>query len=383
MKFGAGVQTYEAIYAAASHNLSVIGGTCPTVSVAGGYTQGGGHGMLVSSHGLSADTALEWEVVTAKGQRITASPSQNTDLYWALSGGGPGTYGVVTSLTMKAFPEELIGGATLGFTSSGVSQQKYWNAIGSWHEFLPTIVDNEGTANYLIAGSGFNVTQITLPGCSERDVTALLQSFTRGLDNLGVNYTMSTSSYATYRQHYDHYIGLPYGVDPSNQSTGSRLIPRSVILSQNAKLTKALQNITSDPNFTIIGTALNVNRSMTQNDAMSNSILPAWRETLTHLIISGLWNYTAPWADNLEVEDKIAKEIVPLLSSITPSSGTYMNEANFQQATWKADFYGENYSRLRAIKFEYDPTNLLYALTAVGSDEWSVSNSGRMCRVAK
>ena len=49
--------------------------------------QGGGHSILSSAYGLAADQTLEFEVVTMQGEHIVASPTQNEDLYWALSGG--------------------------------------------------------------------------------------------------------------------------------------------------------------------------------------------------------------------------------------------------------------------------------------------------------
>jgi FAD/FMN-containing dehydrogenase len=81
---GAGVQGYEAMAAAATQGLVGVGGECSTVGVAGGYTQGGGHSALSTSFGLGADQTLEWEVVTASGKLVTASRTENEDLYWAL-----------------------------------------------------------------------------------------------------------------------------------------------------------------------------------------------------------------------------------------------------------------------------------------------------------
>lgn len=81
---GAGIQGYEAIEAAQAQGLVAVGGECPTVGLAGGYTQGGGHSALSTSFGLGADQTLEWEVVTASGEVVTASRTQNVDLYWAL-----------------------------------------------------------------------------------------------------------------------------------------------------------------------------------------------------------------------------------------------------------------------------------------------------------
>lgn len=106
---GAGVQGYEAYTAAHARGLLVVGGECPTVGLAGGFTSGGGHSSFSSIYGMAADQALEWEIVTADGIHLIATPTQNSDLYWALSGGGAGTYAIVLSLTSKVYSEGVFG----------------------------------------------------------------------------------------------------------------------------------------------------------------------------------------------------------------------------------------------------------------------------------
>jgi FAD/FMN-containing dehydrogenase len=69
--------------------------------MSGGYVQGGVHSPLLSTHGLAADIVLEWDIVIANGSRITATPDHHADLYWALSGGGGGTFAVVVSMTTR------------------------------------------------------------------------------------------------------------------------------------------------------------------------------------------------------------------------------------------------------------------------------------------
>ncbi|KAI1806734.1 hypothetical protein F4811DRAFT_508990, partial [Daldinia bambusicola] len=108
MKLGAGVSSSEAIDTAKAEGLVVVAGDLPSVGIAGGYTQGGGTSPLGTKFGLAADQVLEWEVVTGNGELLTATPTENQDLYWALSGGGGGTYGVVLSMTAV-----LDAGATL------------------------------------------------------------------------------------------------------------------------------------------------------------------------------------------------------------------------------------------------------------------------------
>lgn len=84
LKLGAGVQGFEALTAAAELGRVVVTGECPTVGLVGGYTQGGGHSALSTSFGLAADQTLSFEVVTANGTFVTASKTENSDLYWAL-----------------------------------------------------------------------------------------------------------------------------------------------------------------------------------------------------------------------------------------------------------------------------------------------------------
>lgn len=87
--------------AAAAVGKVVVGGECPTVGIAGGYTQGGGHSALSTNFGLAADQTLCFDVVTAAGELVTASREENEDLYWALSGGGAGNYGIVVSMVSE------------------------------------------------------------------------------------------------------------------------------------------------------------------------------------------------------------------------------------------------------------------------------------------
>jgi FAD/FMN-containing dehydrogenase len=101
-KLGAGVQGFEIMAAARDKGLVVVGGECPTVGIAGGYTQGRGHSAISTSFGLAADNVLNWEVVTANRKLVNANSKENSDLYWALNGGGGSTYGVVVSMTVKA-----------------------------------------------------------------------------------------------------------------------------------------------------------------------------------------------------------------------------------------------------------------------------------------
>jgi FAD/FMN-containing dehydrogenase len=89
--------------------LATTGGTVSTTGIAG-LTLGGGLGFLGRKHGPSCDNLLSVDVVTADGQLLTASDTQNQDLFWGMRGGGA-NFGVATSFDFRVHP---VGPTVLG-----------------------------------------------------------------------------------------------------------------------------------------------------------------------------------------------------------------------------------------------------------------------------
>jgi FAD/FMN-containing dehydrogenase len=87
-RVGAGLETWEAHNKMALHNMTLIVPLTNTVGPYGGFTSGGGHSTFASYHGLGSDQVLSINAVTADGNSVTADPTTNTDLFYAMRGGG-------------------------------------------------------------------------------------------------------------------------------------------------------------------------------------------------------------------------------------------------------------------------------------------------------
>jgi FAD/FMN-containing dehydrogenase len=112
VRVGTGAQGVDVINTLAPYGLAVPGGYCPTVAV-GGYYQGGGLGLLTRTAGVGSDRIASAKVVLADGRTVTASATENRDLYWAVRGGGGGNFGVVTSYQLRPAAVTTVGAVNL------------------------------------------------------------------------------------------------------------------------------------------------------------------------------------------------------------------------------------------------------------------------------
>lgn len=103
--FGAG-QGFLGLYEFAEANdITIVGGSSPTVGIAGGWIAGGGHSALSNTLGLGVDNVMQLKAVLPNGTMVTANECQNQDLFYALRGGGGSTFGVNYEMTTRANPK--------------------------------------------------------------------------------------------------------------------------------------------------------------------------------------------------------------------------------------------------------------------------------------
>jgi FAD/FMN-containing dehydrogenase len=136
----AGVLWGEVTDAAAEHGLAALAGSSADVGVVG-YTLGGGLSWLSRRYGLAANSVTAVELVDAEGDLIRADAEQNTDLFWALRGGG-GSFGVVTALEFGLYPiREVYAGVLFFPLERGAEVLRAWRR---WVDTVPDEVTSVG-----------------------------------------------------------------------------------------------------------------------------------------------------------------------------------------------------------------------------------------------
>ena len=121
------------------HGLAVTGGRVPSTGI-GGLALGSGSGWLERAFGFTCDNLLEAEVVVASGDVVTASATENPDLFWGLRGGG-GNFGIVTRFTLQLHPVgPIVFGGMLLFPA-----QRGHEVVRAYRDFVAQAPDEVGS----------------------------------------------------------------------------------------------------------------------------------------------------------------------------------------------------------------------------------------------
>ncbi|KAJ5288663.1 hypothetical protein N7478_001693 [Penicillium angulare] len=391
VKMGAGVQAFEVYEQAEKLGYTAVGGEGKTVGVAGGYVLGGGHSPMSSVYGLAADQVLALEVVLANGQFVTVTEETNPDLFWAIRGGGGGTYGVVTSIISRVHPKVGVTVSTFNFTTgANVSIETFWSGVRAYFKRFPAHADAGTYAYFWIIGTGPNSFQFLMNPFFAVNHTLtefdnLLKPWFNDLKALGIPFTPNTTHYDSF--HPAWAAGFPLETIGSvTMMTGSRLFPREN-WEDNSKFNATLRAIRSTVSMGHPLLAFNMKAEL-PNGYPEDSSNPAFRKTLMHAITSATWASNATNSQINGTMNNLTNNVLSKWRATCPEAGAYMSESDIMEPKFQQSFYGSNYDRLYKLKQRYDPTGLFYAPTGVGSEHWQVKSvdglpdqNGRLCRV--
>lgn len=383
------------------NNRYVQGGGCTSVGAAGGFLQGGGFGSFSKQYGTGSAGLLEAEIVTADGKKLIANSCQHQDLFWALKGGGAGTFGVVTKVTLLTHPLPKTFGLLKGKLTAK-SDDYFKELIRRFLVFYREKLNNEHWGEQVAIKSNNTIElSMSFVKLKQQDVDKLWQEFTTSLNKEGNKFSAVYHtklipgnkfwSYAYRKHHMPNSIlaskicdedlfwwkGNDMEVFAYLYYYFSRYIPHNLLNhTQLEKFVTTLYKASRMTNNLVIH--FNKGQYGASTDALrrlkETSMNPELENAIGLIIIAdGKRLDYSNIAEKLDM-NKVklnttnAREAMDLIKKITPHAGTYVNESDYFESNWQESFWGKQYSKLFAIKQKYDPTYLFTCHHCVGSE---------------
>jgi len=340
---------------------------------------------------LAADQVLSIQVVTADGRFITADSKTNADLFWAIRGGGAGTFGIVTSMIVKAYPRLTTTIMTYNVTTGGnFTKDKFWAMQRAYIDGFERYADLGYYSYYRIRHLGnettHDVTSLVAPNTTEAQFRASMASLFAKWAEIGVPFQPVIREFDNYSDAWE--AGFPHEVWTWTMRQASRFLPRKVIAdpASRTKMIEAIRGVHDEGSNIIL---FNM-RNPPGYAEIDNAVNPAWRDIIGFAIMFVTWsvNDTPQYAEQLS--RNLTYEWNPRWKALTPGSGTYMSESDYIEPNWQESFHGSKYPRLLQIKQKWDPEGVFYATNAVGSEAWELrgelimghlpSQNSKLCR---
>lgn len=317
------------------YGLATTGGLISTTGIAG-LTLGGGVGWLVRRCGMSCDNLISAEVVTANGNVLRASTTENAELFWGLRGAG-GNFGVVTSLTYRLYPVSTVFGGMILYPRSEAKQ-----VIQFFREFMKT-APAELTLYAALLHSPDGHPVVGMMGCYSGDpkvgeeVLKPLRTFGTPIVDL-----FSEQPYLQMQTMLDD--PFPHGNRYYWKSGFLKALSDDaidVIIQQAESVPSPLTPII----FELYG-------GKAAEEPEGGTAYPHRMDQYDLVIIS---NWTQP-----EEDEKNISWTRSLWSAVQPyiSDHVYVNALGIEGEQRVREAYGKNYERLQELKKKFDPENI-------------------------
>lgn len=321
-------------------DLLVTGGLCPFAGV-GGFTLGGGYSGLSRKYGLAVDNVVSMTMVVVNGDRVViANDTVNTDLFWALRGGGGGNFGIVTDFTFKTHAADY-SSYVLGSLSfdAGAKSQEALSMIGRINSQLPREM-------YLDISISSNKKLSVFPIFlgSSADAVVHLQPIL----NLA-----SRSSFSNFSSYYSLAYKLAADSGYDEVTSGKPELARGCIIETLSEdLVEALFKFDTPKECMLLFMHL------------GGAISGVKPDETAYFYRSGEFdNYIACRYIGNEQKESVEKYLDHVYSTLEESGyciGNYVNDMDRKLLNWKEKYYGANYQRLLEIKNKWNPVGSGY-----------------------
>ncbi|KAF3068429.1 putative isoamyl alcohol protein [Daldinia childiae] len=388
---GTGVSTGDIYNFAYEHESTFIGGYSPSVAASGGWVLGGGHSVLSPVYGLGADRVVEFKIVTPDGVVRIANQCQHEDLFWALRGGGGGTFGVVLEATHRVEPLIPVAVASIKLPSNITADTSI-----KWIELMAReslAWGKQGWGGH--AGGTYltymnpapGIANLTDDGTDARNSMRSASEFAlaHGGDSM-------VEVLPNFLDVWNKYV-LPGAMTTAGVTRvlATRLIPQK-LFSDDAGIEKLMdfikttQKLGFDPrNFYcpadtpfVVDNATKLR--MRNKTRATTSVQPAWYNSLWDISTSLTIAWNASYADRLKNLTAITRGTLLAEELTGTDGGTYPNEANPFTTNWQESWWGDNYEALLQVKRKYDPRGLLKCWKCVGFENKDIFTDRFSCQ---
>jgi FAD/FMN-containing dehydrogenase len=417
---GAGViwaHAYDAVTTKDGHYVQ--GGGCTTVGVAG-LIQSGGFGSFSKHYGLAAAGLLEAEVVTADGKIRVANACTNPDLFWALKGGGGGSFGAVSKLTLRVRElPEFFGGAifTIKAASDGAFRRLLHQFFGLYRTSL--LNDHWGEQAHVNPDNSLTISMVSF-GLDSEQAKKVWQPFLDWVTSSPGAYTVKAPPIvgsmpargwwdAEWRQQHHHPVFVsdarPGALPGDVWWTGDAgQVGQFVYGYESLWLPASLLEVDAEERFVnaLFASSRHWELELHFNKGLAGApaeAIAAARDTATNPAVldafalaivasgeghayPGLRGHEPDLAEAGKEAAAVAKAMDEL-RKLAPNGGSYVSESNFFESSWQHSYWGSNYPKLRAVKAKYDPDGLFFVHNGVGSDEWSADGFTRLTEAGR
>jgi FAD/FMN-containing dehydrogenase len=404
------IDLYDAVTTKAGRYVQ--GGGCTSVGVAG-LVQSGGFGSCSKGFGSAAASLLEAEVVTADGAVRIANACTNPDLFWALKGGGGGSWGVVTRVTLRThdLPENF---GYVGGKIKARSGAAFRTLIARFIAFYRESLFNPHWGEQAKIGQD-DVLEISMvsQGLDGDEIRKVWQPFVDWV-KASSDYTLSDvfqgagparhwwDVAARKKRGSDAMIsdGRPGAPEPhafwrgDQEQVGAFLhgyeslwLPQSLLAPERQpdlanSLFAASRHKTVEMHF---NKGLAGGPAAALAAAKDTATNPAVLDAFVLVIIADGEGPAYPGlarpamdVDGARKDARAIDAATAELARVAPNAGSYVSESNFFNRSWQQAYWGTNHPKLQAIKKKYDPEGLFFVHHGVGSEEWSADGFERL-----
>jgi FAD/FMN-containing dehydrogenase len=390
----------------------VQGGGCTSVGVAG-LIQSGGFGSFSKNYGTAAAGLIEAEIVTADGLVRVANISQNSDLFWAIKGGGGGSLGVVTRLTLRTrdLPETI--GAVFGVIKAS-SDEAYRELIGRAIKFYKSALFNRHWGEQMSFRKGTLKIDMVFQGLEQQQAETIWAPFLEWVrDSSSYSFASEVKIDSMPARHAWDAEFLKKGAPGSTVADTrpgasdrqflwsgdqgqvgqfvygfqSAWLP-SELLEENRQSALVEALFAGSSQWKI---SLHFNKGLAGAPpdeiaaAKKTAMNPAALDAFALAICGGEGPpaYTGlpgngPNLTLAHFESAGIDKAMSELRRVAPDAGAYVSESNYFQPQWQTAFWGSNYPKLVQVKKRYDPDGLFYMWHGAGSEEWSEDGFTRL-----